>query len=123
MHRYAAWEIHKVVQALFRQFRSDWFPLANNVERMYRGTEKPGLGSIIYQISRSGTLHAQGASYLGVILEEAGLLEWNGRARGIAWRFVSSPPGDEKALYQRLSNAAGRVKRRGQRGAQRTHRA
>jgi hypothetical protein len=58
---------------------------------MYHGTEVAGLGSTIYRLCAGDTFHAQGASYLGVVLEEAGILEWNGRPRGIEWRLSNYP--------------------------------
>ena len=41
----------------------------------------------IYALKPGDTVHAQGASYLGVVLERAGIFEWNGEKKGIAWRF------------------------------------
>jgi len=68
---------------------------------MYHGTERAGVGSTIYGLCPGDTFHAQGASYLGVVLEEAGILQWNGKSRGIAWRFVSIP-NDGKTLNAQL---------------------
>ena len=63
-------------------FGEQWFPLANNVEKMYRGTERTGLGMAIYQLRPGDTFHAQGSSYLGVVLEEVDILDWNGKSWG-----------------------------------------
>ena len=38
-------ELEKILEDLEGQFRSGWFPLANNVEKMPKGTEKAGLVS------------------------------------------------------------------------------
>lgn len=88
IHAYSIGEITAVCTTLLQEFGHGWFPLANNVEKMYKGTEIHGLGSTIYDRQPGDTSHAQGASYLGVVLEEAGLLEWNAQVRGICWRIV-----------------------------------
>ena len=110
VHRFAVPEIHQILCGLYDQFRDLWIPLANNVERMYRGNEKPGLGLAIYTARPGDTLHAQGASYLGVVLEETGVFEWNGKAKGIAWRFLSRPT-SEQALCRQVKNAPIRRRR------------
>ncbi len=79
------------------QFRSGWFPLGNNVAKMPKGTEKPGLGMTIFRI-RPVTMHAQASSYLGVVFEQIGLATWNGKCTGIKWRLNGKvPTGDELA--------------------------
>ncbi len=35
--------------------------------------------------------HAQGSSYLGVVLEEIGVFNWNGAKKGIQWRIDIMP--------------------------------
>ena len=77
-HSYSLDEVHEIVKSLHSTFGDNWFPLANNVEKMYSGTERPGLGTAIYKLRPGDTTHSQGASYLGVILEEVGVFEWNG---------------------------------------------
>ena len=104
-HSYELSEIIAVLARLHEQFGSDWFPLSNNVEKLYRGTEKPGLGSTMYAQPNSDTLHAQGASYLGVILEQVGILEWNNERKGIEWR-IGLLPLTADALLQQLNMAA-----------------
>jgi len=84
-------EILTVIQALYRELANDWYPLANGLVKMQDGTEEVGLGSSIYAVSND-TTHGQAASQLGVILEDAGILKWNGRSRNIAWRLRSRPP-------------------------------
>ena len=80
-----------IIQWLYENFQMDWFPLANNVELMHRGEERPGLGMAILKGTPHDISHAQGSSYLGVVLEEAGVLEWNGERRGIQWRLKILP--------------------------------
>ena len=72
---------------LFSTFGQGWFPLANNVQLLGNGTEQNGLGVALYRI-HPNTAYGQGASYVGVVLEELGLLEWNGAINGICWRFT-----------------------------------
>lgn len=104
-HSFDFSEIHSVLADLHNHFGKGWFPLANNVEKLYNGTEARGLGSTIYDIVPGNTRHAQGSSYLGVILEQAGILEWNGKARGIRWRFVGFPENVSK-LKEMLSSVS-----------------
>lgn len=87
VHVYSVHEIQAVLRAVYREFKSDYFPLANNVERLWNGTEKMGLGKLILELEGSNTTHAQGSSYLGVILEECGYFVWNRKHRGIEWRL------------------------------------
>jgi hypothetical protein len=86
-HSYSFDEVLTIIRSLHSTFGESWFPLANNVEKMYSGTEQAGLGSLIYQLSPGNTVHAQGASYLGVVLEEVVVFEWNGEKHGICWRI------------------------------------
>jgi len=86
-HEYSLREILSIIRDLRANFGERWIPLANNVEKMYSGTEKPGLGMTIFQLRPGDTVHAQGASYLGVVLERIGVFEWNGKKKGIAWQF------------------------------------
>ena len=102
-HDYSLDEVLAIVRSLHSTFGKNWFPLANNVEKMYYGTEQPGLGSLIYQFSPGNTLHAQGASYLGVVLEEVGVFEWNGEKRGICWR-IRNFVDDIESIEALLSN-------------------
>lgn len=102
-HTFSIREVEAVLRDLHTQFGADWFPLANNVEKMYHKTERKGLGSSIYELTPGDTFHAQGASYLGVVLEAAGVLEWNGEMRGIQWRIVDLPS-DISALAAKLDS-------------------
>lgn len=102
-HSYTLDEILTIIHSLHASFGENWFPLANNVEKMYSGTERLGLGTAIYQLRPGNTTHAQGASYLGVILEEVGVFEWNGETRGISWRACILI-NDIESLETRLRN-------------------
>ncbi len=99
-HSYHLGEVSEALKLLLDRFGTHEFPLANNVEKLGDGTEQFGLGSLLYSL-RSNTTFAQGASYLGVVLEEIGYLEWNGKHRGIAWRLTEtdfSPDKFEQSL-------------------------
>ena len=91
-------ELERILEDLEGQFRSGWFPLANNVAKMPNGTEKPGLGMTIFRIRPEDTMHAQASSYLGVVFEQIGLATWNRKSWGIEWRLNGKvPTGDELA--------------------------
>lgn len=83
-------DIQSILSELNQVFGLEWFPLANNVEKLYLNEEVFGLGTALYRSSQS-SLYAQGASYLGVVLESGGILEWNGEKRGIQWRLIRWP--------------------------------
>ena len=89
-HSYSVQEIHFILGRLHKEFGNKYFPLANNVEYLGDGTEKMGLGVIILQQADSNVSHAQGSSYLGVVLEECGYFTWNGKNRGIEWRLIET---------------------------------
>jgi hypothetical protein len=88
IHEYQLREIYSILQWLESEFYNEWFPLANNVEKLGNGTERKGLGVAIYRQRPGDVTHAQGASYLGVVLESVRLFEWNGAKRGIQWRII-----------------------------------
>ena len=90
-HLYSLSETFEIIQWLSGRFGKGWFPLANNVALMGSGDEKDGLGTAILSISRNDITHAQGSSYLGVVLDQVGVFEWNGAKRGIQWRLVKIP--------------------------------
>ena len=102
MLTYPIGDLVNLLDKLEAAFGTKEFPLANNVETMGAGTEKPGLGMTLMSI-RNNTTYAQGASYLGVVLEELGYLRWNGRSRGIAWRLTGED-GSLAGLGSRLKN-------------------
>ena len=87
---YTLGQIVAVLERLEREFGAKEFPLGNNVAKLGDGTEQPGLGMTLLAIKPGDTTFAQGASYLGVVLEELGYLRWNGYHRGIAWRLTVS---------------------------------
>lgn len=85
---YSLNEMFAVLSWLSDRFGAGWFPLANNVEKLGRDEETDGLGVAILRQQPRNVRHAQGSSYLGVVLEDAGLLEWNNRQRRIEWRII-----------------------------------
>ena len=85
---YSLAEIFAVLGWLTDRFGGGWFPLANNVEKLGNDEERDGLGVAILRQQPRNITHAQGSSYLGVVLEHAGILEWNNRERGIEWRII-----------------------------------
>lgn len=105
-HRALSYDIENVLEilsSLEAQFGDDFFLLANNVALLGRGEEKPGLATTILQSYQGDITRAQGASYLGVILEELGYLEWNKKTYGIAWRLLPREI-DRSVLLERLSH-------------------
>lgn len=88
-HRYTIPEIIGILETIHDSFGDQYFPLANNVERLRHGTERLGLGSIILARSPGDVSHAQGSSYLGVVLEGLGYFAWNNKMRGIEWRLIN----------------------------------
>jgi hypothetical protein len=53
--------------------------LANNVQKLGKGIETRGLGTIILDFNPGNVKHAQAASYLCPVLEEIGYFDWNGK--------------------------------------------
>jgi DNA-3-methyladenine glycosylase I len=86
--KYPIGEIFDIMNWLTEKFGLGWFPLANDVAKLGRDTEVNGLGVAILRQQPGDISHAQGASYLGVVLEHVGILEWNGKQRGIQWRII-----------------------------------
>jgi len=85
---YSLEEIQKVITALSQNFSSNYFPLSSRAASPGEGEVKTSLGEIIFEAFPEEFDRAQGGSYLGVVLEECGYLEWNGRQVGIAWRLI-----------------------------------
>ena len=108
-----SYDIEKVLEilsSLEEQFGYAPFPLANNVVLLGEGEEKPGLATTILQIYPGDITRAQGASYLGVILEELGYLEWNKKSYGIAWRLLPREI-SRLVLLERLSQRSHKLQR------------
>ncbi len=49
-----------------------------------------GLGRVILGQEGANIAHAEGASYLGVVLEHCGYFFWNNHHKGIAWRLLDT---------------------------------
>jgi hypothetical protein len=103
-HSYELTEILDIFTWLKATFGYGWFPLANNVKLMGRGQEKDGLCTAILDLTPKDITHAQGSSYLGVVLEEVGIFKWNGKKKGIEWRIVKAPASVKK-LKQLIAGA------------------
>ena len=101
-HEYSLREIANILRELKKRFQENSFPLANNVEKLANGSERMGLGKIILEKRTGEIYHAQGSSYLGVVLEQCGYFKWNGKHKGIEWRIIFSDFG-ENVLSNRLS--------------------
>jgi hypothetical protein len=113
---YSLVEILAVINWLADRFGSGWFPLANDVGKLGRGEEADGLGVAILRQQPRNITHAQGASYLGVVLEHVGILEWNNRQKGIQWRIIRQPATLDELrptmTQRRLNNAMQRIANR-----------
>lgn len=83
-------ELLRLVENLQNTFGTDYFPLANNLQKLANGDEKRGLGKLIYEMTGNVT-KAQSASQLVVILKECGILEWNGLKKGMEMRLTNIP--------------------------------
>jgi hypothetical protein len=88
LHEYSLDEILNILIWLTEKFASNCFPLGNDVQKLWKGTEVDGLGVAIFHLRPGDTHHAQGASYLGVLLEDVGILEWNNKKKGIQWSII-----------------------------------
>jgi excisionase family DNA binding protein len=103
LHRFHMDEILKILNTVKSEFGRDYFPLANNVAKLDRGTEIRGLGTIILDGYPGDVTHAQGSSYLGPVLEQIGYFKWNGKNRGIKWQLVDHKI-SHKLVIERLKN-------------------
>lgn len=89
IHKYSVAEVSTIIMWLQCKFKSDTFPLANNVKKLWMGTEMEGLGLALY-IVKNNTTFAQGSSYLGVVLEKLGVFEFDPNKKVISWKLNSS---------------------------------
>lgn len=100
-HEYSHQEIMSALVWLHTRFRANAFPLANNVETLHREEEKEGLGKALYSV-KPNTTFAQGASYLGVVLEQLGIFEFVS-SRPIEWGLAEPYVEDIRASLSKLS--------------------
>lgn len=63
-----------------------WKALANDVEKLKKGTEKPGIGKFMYDNLEMNEAEAQLSSHLGAIFSNAGAWLYNGKKRGIEFK-------------------------------------
>lgn len=67
----------------------NWKSIANNVDKLAKGTEKVGIGVFLYnKLNWSGT-DAQLSGHLGVIFYKAGVWDYNRKKRGIQHKRIS----------------------------------
>jgi|LGVF01.1.fsa_nt_gb hypothetical protein len=105
IHMFDLPEIMEIIDWLVERFGTNWFPLANNVQKLGDGTEKPGLGMAILSQRPKDITHAQGSSYLGMVLENVNIFQWNGAMKGIQWRMIKQD-WDAAEIRQLLGNCA-----------------
>lgn len=98
-HEYSHTEILTALGWLQGRFKTSPFPLGNSVSNIGNETEKDGLGRALYVIKKNTTF-AQGASYLGVILEQMGIFEFV--SHPITWQFAKKDQDTLDAIAQRL---------------------
>lgn len=67
----------------------EWTDLANNVDKLHHGTEKPGLGWFVREVLGKSVAEAQGVSQLAAIFVRAGVWQDNGMLRGLAFRSLA----------------------------------
>lgn len=65
--------------------------LANNVEKLRKGTEGEGLGQFLKEVLGHSVAGAQAASQLAAIFVKAGVWIDNGRRWGMAFRCMGEP--------------------------------
>ena len=102
---YSLEEIKEIVLRLEGRFSSRFFPLSGNITVHGRLIEQDGFGTAILDVLPGDFARLTGASYLGVVLEESGVLQWNGKSRGIGWSLVESELSATE-LRHRLSRPA-----------------
>jgi hypothetical protein len=100
---YSLVEVQNVLEQIEAWFAGDPFPLGNNVALLGNGTERMGLGTAILAHTDGDVTKAQGASYLGVVLEEIGYFRWNGKNYGIEWQLLRKDFSVDE-IRNRLSN-------------------
>jgi hypothetical protein len=105
--RYTLAHLTALLEHLERDFGAAEIPLANNVAKLGDGSEQPGLGTALLRLKPGDVSFAQGASYLGVVLEDLGYLRWNGRHRGIGYvRTAKATDALERSLTRYGAHAS-----------------
>jgi len=103
-HKFDIDEILQILDTVKSEFGENYFPLANNVEKLGNGSEVRGLGTIILEQSPKDLFHAQGASYFGPVFEHVGFFAWNGKSRGIHWRLINRETTNEAIIQAIQTN-------------------
>ena len=106
VHTFDVSDIQAILRSLHGRFGTNFFPLASDAQKLADGAERQGLGTAILDRRLDDVYHAQGAEYLGVILESCGYFEWNSRWHDVAWRLVERDF-DADILVARLKRASG----------------
>jgi hypothetical protein len=83
-------EIEKICFYLAKNFQDAPFPLANNVVRLTKNKEQPGLGMAIRALQGADVLKAQASSYLGPYLAAVGVFKLE-ESRPTVWRLIADP--------------------------------
>ncbi len=100
-------ELLILLKKLHETFGTSYFPLANNLKKLADGDEIPGLGKLIYEMTKNVT-KAQSASQLVVILKECGILRWNGHKKGMKM-CLTKIPNDLNELLEYLNQVINTV--------------
>ncbi len=74
------------VNKIFEYVEEEWVSLANNVEKLRKGTEKEGIGKFMYEVLRWNETDCQLSGHLGAIFTKTGVWDHNGMKRGIMFR-------------------------------------
>lgn len=89
-------DVEKVVNAndlnRLDEYMADgkWKDLANNVQKLANGKEKPGIGKFLYDELGWTTTDAQLSSHLGVIFYRSKVWDYNEKMRGMQFKRISS---------------------------------
>lgn len=82
----------------------EWKYLANNAEKLYRGTEMDGIGKFLYRL-RPEVPYAHLSSQLGAIFYHSEVWEWNEQKRGMKFLLLPGNWPERTMQYYRNSLA------------------
>jgi hypothetical protein len=80
----------------------EWKYLANDVAKLYLGTEKDGIGKFMYRL-RPEVSYAQLSSQLAAIFYHSEIWKWNERKRGMRFLLLSGDWQEKTMQYYRNS--------------------
>ena len=75
--------LNEIEQIIHFAAKKGIVPLANNVEKLHRGTEKVGLGSFVYNNVDKDIYKAQAMSQFAAIMVHSGVFGYNGAMRNM----------------------------------------